>query len=224
MCNSSETSLSQLQMRVLGLLANMQPRWTLTGGGALALRLGHRGTRDVDLFWHGRATLDDIPDQARALLEAGGLDVENLRTTPAFVQLTAGDQSGRVIVDLVASPVEVVSPPDEVQLEGKRVLVDSEHEILANKVCALLSRSEIRDLWDVMELVERGGDLECALADATQKDGGFSNLTLAWVLEGFQLAELAALQGLAENLVMRLVQFKAELIELLTSSGIPGSS
>jgi len=44
--------LSSLQRRVLKLLAGLSPPWTLSGGGALVgFYVGHRETRDLDLFW-----------------------------------------------------------------------------------------------------------------------------------------------------------------------------
>ena len=51
--------LTPLQRRTLVLLAGIELRWTLTGGGALAaVHLGHRPTRDLDLFWHGLHRFD----------------------------------------------------------------------------------------------------------------------------------------------------------------------
>ena len=50
--------LSPLQVRVLAALVGFEPRFTLTGVGALVgAHLGHRSTRDLDLFWHGAAVL-----------------------------------------------------------------------------------------------------------------------------------------------------------------------
>ena len=81
--------------------------------------------------------------------------------------------------------------------------------ILVDKLCALLGRSEPRDLHDVRELLATGGDLSAALEDAPRKDGGFSALTLAWVLRGVpaQLLErqAAGLAGYRDELVERLV-------------------
>jgi hypothetical protein len=58
----------------------LTPPWTLTGGGALAgVHLGHRVTRDLDLFWRSRSELGS--------LRADGLEVETLRTAPAFGEL-----------------------------------------------------------------------------------------------------------------------------------------
>jgi len=92
------------------------------------------------------------------------------------------------------------------------ILVDSAQEILTNKVTALLSRAEVRDLLDVMALVESGADLEQALADAPEKDGGFSPMTLAWVLGQFPLRAAASLGFDAQ----RLGAFRDRLVERLT--------
>jgi hypothetical protein len=63
--------LSALQVRVLQALAALAPRWTLTGGGALAgFYLAHRQTKDVDLFFHGVAVLARLPEDAAAALKA----------------------------------------------------------------------------------------------------------------------------------------------------------
>ena len=62
--------LTQMQEKVLVLLAEIEPRWTLTGGGALAaIHLGHRATRDLDLFWHGRAELGSLAAEVIRILE-----------------------------------------------------------------------------------------------------------------------------------------------------------
>jgi hypothetical protein len=53
--------LSALQIRILQQLAAIEPRWTLTGGGALAgFRTFHRETRDFDLFFRGQHALGKI--------------------------------------------------------------------------------------------------------------------------------------------------------------------
>ena len=66
--------LTQFQVRVLELLAGLKPTWTLTGGGALVgVYLGHRTTRDLDLFVHGARTLSDFPVKVKERLIAAKL-------------------------------------------------------------------------------------------------------------------------------------------------------
>ena len=209
--------LTPLQERVLAVLAPMTPRWTLTGGGALAgFHLGHRTTRDLDLFWHGHAELGELPREVMRRLEAAGLTTEVVQTTPAFERLRVRESGEELIVDLVAERVPTVSAPLEFRVGSQTVLVDSPHEILVNKLGTLLQRRELRDLVDVRALLERDGDLEAALRDAPRKDGGFSPLMVAWILERFPVTDLAPLSGLTTAETRELERFKLELIARLT--------
>ena len=106
----------------------------------------------------------------------------------------------------------------------RTILVDTAHEILTNKLCALLSRAELRDLIDVKALLEAGGDLTRALADAQHKDAGFSPLTLAWVLQGLDLQSLARLTNLGPAETEALAGFLSSLVERLVASAAPGQA
>jgi hypothetical protein len=75
------------------------------------------------------------------------------------------------------------------------VRVDTLREIAANKICTLLSRSEIKDLVDLEALVNAGISLEQAFADARKKDGGADPATLSWVLDQISIGPDAALPG-----------------------------
>jgi hypothetical protein len=102
--------------------------------------------------------------------------------------------------------------PIRIEWEGIRLHVDTLHEILVNKLCALLSRSEIRDLQDVRALLAKGCDLSRALADAPRKDGGFSPLTLTWVLRGLPVRSLSETVNLSAEQATELQGFRDELI------------
>lgn len=215
-------SLTPLQRRILRVLAPLAPPWTLTGGGALAgVHLGHRETRDLDLFWRDRRELGLSARDAEGALRADGLDVSTLRTAPAFVEFRVSDGQGTCVVDLVAEPFGPVEPPQRVLVEGTPIAVDSAHEILVNKLTALLSRSELRDLVDVKALLAAGGDLERALRDAPKKDGGFSPLTLAWVLKGFTPEPLARVLGLSSQETEAIVGFHRMFLERITALAGP---
>ena len=206
-------SLSALQVRVLRALAALSPRWTLTGGGALAgFHLAHRKTKDVDLFFHGLAALERLPEDAAAALRADGMSVDYLQRAPAFCRLRAGLDGEVVIVDLVAEPVPNVFPPEPRGVEAVEILVDSRAEILVNKLGALYSRSEIRDLVDVKALVEAGEDLDRALGLVSRKDGGFSPPNLAWVLRTLNVTALAKADGYEAS---GLLAFRDRLVDRL---------
>ncbi len=104
--------LSSLQVDVLAALAPIVPPWTLTGGAALAaFYTRHRTTRDLDLFWHGRDRLEELPALVTDRLQAAGFAVMTVQTAPAFVRISVARGDEMVLVDLVAEPVAVVEPP-----------------------------------------------------------------------------------------------------------------
>lgn len=175
--------LSPLQERVLDLLAGMEPPWTLFGAGALiGFHLGHRSTRDLDLAFRPLVELNEIPREVEARLQQAGLVVERLQTARSFVRLRVIGLSDTIAVDLVADPMQPVERAAEPR---PGVRVDTARELLAQKLSALLSRTELRDLEDVGALIDGGGDLSQGLRDAARRDAGFSPPTLAWLLQSF---------------------------------------
>jgi hypothetical protein len=200
----------------------MEPAWTLTGGAALAgFHLKHRSTRDLDLFWRGRRDLGSIPKEVEARLAGDGLTVRVLQTSPTFCRIQAGQGNESCIVDLVADPASPIEAPRRLPLGPADIAVDTAHEILVSKLCALLSRAELRDLIDVRALLEAGGDLLGALADAPRKDGGFSPLTLAWVLKTADVAPMSSALGRGREEIDALERFKDSLIQRLLAAGAP---
>jgi hypothetical protein len=97
----------------------------------------------------------------------------------------------------------------------------SPHEILVNKLCALLGRSEVRDLEDVRALLEAGTSLERALTDAPKKDSGFSALTLAWVLSEMPVQSLAQMAGWSSEQATRLEVFRDRLTAQIGQAAKP---
>lgn len=99
----SGDKLSALQWRILERLSSLEPRWTLTGGGALAgFHLKHRTTRDLDLFWHGLNQLGSLPEEVRSNLVSEGLEVTPIQSGNTFSQLRVSDGAETCTIDLVA--------------------------------------------------------------------------------------------------------------------------
>lgn len=165
--------------------------------------------------------LGDLPARASGALRAERLDVATLQTSPAFHRFRVSDGDETCVVDLMADPVPALETPAMISTAAATIAVDTRHEILVSKLCALLGRSEIRDLQDVEALLEGGGDLDRALADSPQKDAGFSALTLAWVLKELDLAALASAAGVTPEAAERLADFRDRLVVRLLAFANP---
>jgi hypothetical protein len=214
--DTSGGKLDELQKRVLGSIAAVRPPFILGGGAALAgVHLGHRTTRDLDLFWRDQTQFGDIPRLIEAQLTNAGLTVSPLRRSPLFVELRVADASSVVVVDLIAEPTSSLEPPLLCRIGRSDILVDTAHAILTEKLCALLGRSELRDLVDVEALVRSGEDLSSAIADAPRRDSGFSPLTLAWVLRDWDVRSIALSAGLSDADAEALEHFRQSLIDRL---------
>jgi predicted nucleotidyltransferase component of viral defense system len=171
--------LSPFQQEVLEAFFKHEQRFYLSGGAALAgYHLRHRRTEDLDLF----TTLDAMESGDRAVKAAAhdlGASVREIITAPDFRRRTVIRAADAVVVDLVFD--RAVQGAIEKQRFGN-VRVDPPEEILANKICTLLSRSEPRDLVDVKALEDAGFRIEDAFPLAQAKDGGLTRAQLAWVL------------------------------------------
>lgn len=210
-------SLTDLQRDVLRAFFAREDRFYLTGGGALVgFHLGHRQTDDLDFF-----TLDDLLAEGLRALESAchdiGATLERMDEQPYIKRLRVrrGDESLKV--DIVREVVEQWFPRKPV-IDGVRV--DPPAEILANKLCALLNRAEVRDLVDLMLLEQRGYRVEDALPAAMRKDGGLSVEVLAWVLQEFPRLSAA---DLPEDIaVADLEAYRRALIDRLARMAFPG--
>jgi hypothetical protein len=171
--------LSKLQEEVLLSFFRKTRSFFLTGGAALvAYHLGHRTTDDLDLFTSS-ADIEDGVSALQSVAEELGASIQALRTSPDFRRFLLSLGGEGIVVDLVRDRAPQIFAE---KLDRDGVLVDPAAEILANKLCTLLSRGEVRDLVDVLFLERTGLRVEGAIGPASTKDGGLSAGQLAWVL------------------------------------------
>lgn len=208
--------LSALQQDFLQAFFARESRFFLTGGAALVgFHLGHRETHDLDLF-----TLEDALDAGAALAaeiaRQWGASLESIQTYPDFRRLLLKRNDEAIVIDLVRERVGQIIP-DKPILKGVRV--DMPAEILANKLCTLLSRSEVRDLVDVRALEMAGYRIEDALPAAASKDTGLTPAQLSWVLSQIELGDDLLPPGGVS--VEELRQYLHNLIARLTKLAFP---
>ena len=211
------SKLTALQKEFLDAFFRREDRFFLTGGAALAgFHLGHRETHDLDLFTLTDA-LDDGFVLASEIARDDGASLESIQTAPDFRRLLIRRGTEAVLIDLVRDRVAQIVTEKPVT-HGIRI--DPPEEILANKLCALLSRSEIRDLVDVRALEMAGYRVEDALHAAHLKDTGLTPGQLSWVLGEIRLGDDLVPPGGVSNAELR--QYLDDLISRLARVAFPG--
>lgn len=211
---SSPNPLTPLQQRLIAAFFSRTDAFFLTGGSALAgYYLHHRTSQDLDFFSvddiafpHGKRLLED------AVRSLGG-SLEVVREYPGFVECRATVNHEHLKVDLVRDTApQIVS--EKPRYGG--AIVDTLADIAANKICAIVGRSEIRDYVDLWFLARAGVDLDEAIARAHDKDGGVDVATLAWILGQVKVHQTppslvqplsaAELQGFIDDLATHLAR------------------
>ena len=208
-------ALTKLQSDVLRRFFERRRDFFLTGGGALVgFHLRHRVTHDLDLFTVGEM-IDDAERTLGEIVTELGARIQTLRRAPSFRRFLIETSSESVIVDLVRD--EAPQARDKITIDG--IVVDPPEEILANKLCTLLSRTEVRDLVDVKTLEAAGYDPLEALPLAEKKDGGVSASQLAWILSTFPIpGNDAELHGVSRD---ELQQYRDSLMKRLSAVAYP---
>ena len=210
------TGLNRFQRDLLEAFFAREQRFFLTGGAALVgFYLHHRQTLVLDLF----TTEDHLEDGEAALFDAAqelGATVERLRTSTNFRRFLVRRGNESVVADIVRDLAPQIDSEKPVR-DGIRI--DSPREILANKLCTLLSRGELRDLVDVMALEQAGHRVQEHLELAARKDAGLTPGQLAWVLSQLEIGEDASPPGGVSADELR--EYLDELIQQLTELAYP---
>ena len=208
--------LTPIQVRVLDAFFAAERGFFLSGGGALVgFHLQHRETMDLDLFTSSIEAFDRARHELPIILEAmrGSLVVR--QDAPGFRRVVVRLGGDELVVDLVRDIGLQCHP--KVEMAG--VVVDPLEEIFSNKLTTLVSRQEVRDLVDVLEIERRGLRVEDYLAEAKAKDGGCTPATLAWLLAEWKIADVAKLPpGYS---VQELRTFKDSLVDRLATVALP---
>ena len=151
----------------------------LTGGSVLVGFLNEpRITRYLDLFTTDEAAWVDGTATLHQVLKHIQARATPIHTGPEFrrIQIERGDES--TMLDLVLDR----TPQLFAKVKMDAIPMDSPSEIMVNKMCALVSRSEPRDFVDVAFLQSRGEDPKAALRLALQKDAGVTPEAVLMIL------------------------------------------
>jgi hypothetical protein len=132
----------------------VKPIWTFGGGTAIMLRLGHRHSRDIDLFVPDPQYLGHVTP--RLCDVAGQLTTEYVEAAE-YVKLLL--PTGEI--DVVVGQPLTSEPWEVVEHRGRRILVETNAEILAKKMHHRGNQAKARDLFDLCAVA----DLDAASLD-----------------------------------------------------------
>jgi hypothetical protein len=155
--NPNLTILQPPQLRLWEELDATPESFTLYGGTALALRLGHRISVDFDFFSNHSFDPDELAASIPYLRGA-----ERVRVSPQTLTCRV-ERGGPVLVSFFgALGLGQVAPRDVVQ--GRKLFVASLLDIAGTKVAVVQKRAEEKDYLDIDTLLQHGIDLPTALA------------------------------------------------------------
>ena len=132
--------------------------WTLGGGKALALALGHRISYDIDVFFENARALRLLSPQRNATVRglAGGWQEPG-----HYIKLERPEGA----IDFLVAAQRTSSASRSYDFDGRRIAVETPAEILAKKLHFRGSRLLVRDIFDLLALCElEPGSLASAAA------------------------------------------------------------
>lgn len=124
-----------------------RPLWTFGGGTVLMLRIGHRQSRDIDLFVNDPQYLGFINPRLSDV--AGGIST-NYEEGAEYIKLflPVGE------IDVVVGSALTAKPWQTIAYAGRTVKVETCAEIIAKKFWHRGDRARARDLFDLCAVAE----------------------------------------------------------------------
>jgi hypothetical protein len=160
---AGSTGLPAEQLRALDRLKPLSQALGLylAGGTAIAVHLGHRVSRDIDLFT--RAAAKDLESARERFVEIREAEVDSLTNVALHGRI------GSVPVDVVNYPYPLLNPTEE---GPGAFAVASLEDLAVMKIAAVARRGIRRDFWDLREILGSGRlMLEQSLASYSRRYG-----------------------------------------------------
>jgi len=168
-------ALTVLQREILGVLADNRRRTPgsyVAGGLALNFVLGTpRISRDIDIFHDSVEALFASWTADRAVLTEKGFSVSPLRELPSFIEAAVTRDGASTEIQWGTDSAYRFFP---LQPDGTAGFTLHPLDLAANKLLALVGRTEPRDWIDVITAARELQPLACLLSAACGKDPGFS--------------------------------------------------
>ena len=218
MTPKSHGILTPLQRSFLERLKVSAPDFYLSGGSALSeFYLGHRVSQDLDVFTNNSISFQAVSTTVMAASAEDLFEVEALESSSHRRRFLLTRESEQVLVDAIHEISEQIDPKKPT-CDGIRI--DTLREIGTNKLCAILHRSELKDLVDLYFIEKAGISPLDRLPDAQLKEGGVTPASLAYSFSQIRISD--SLVGMiSEVSVEELRSFRDRLVDQLTRMAFP---
>lgn len=168
----------------------------LTGGTALAeYYFSHRYSDDLDFFTGEKEfpqlAIEALAGKIKALLGAQTLEYRRLYDRRIFFLKKDG---GELKMEFTYYPFPHLQKPEA----ENGILIDSLHDIAANKLMALIDRLEGKDFADLYVIIEKGKLPLSVIRTLAEKKFGYTIDTIAL---GSELAKVSALTALPKMIL-----------------------
>jgi hypothetical protein len=163
--------LTGLQRDVLrAIAAGRSPDSYVAGAAALNVERARRSD-DIDIFNESAERADAAFAADTDLLRKAGFEIAVKRSAKGLHRADVARGGGRVAIDWDQDSAYRFFPAIRDATFGWRL---HEIDLAVNKCLALAGRWEPRDIWDVVDLIERGHDLGGLVWAAPAKDPGYT--------------------------------------------------
>lgn len=176
-------------MDVLAVIRACQERVQCRLGGGAALsgaHLGHRLSRDVDLVCRRAEDVRTLVRDLSEIARETDAKIVVVRDAGTFIRASVATATHSVELDAIYE----ATPPIDAAASLEGVTLESLADLRASKLTCILSRSEPRDLVDLLFLDRAGFRPEEDIHLALQKDAGVDPGVLAWLLGQFPIEPL----------------------------------
>jgi hypothetical protein len=144
------------QLRLWPELAATPQTFTLYGGTALTLRLGHRTSIDFDFFSNAPFDPEHLASLVPYLKDAERIQVAHDTLTCRV------DRGGAVLVSFFGG-LDLAQVAERDSVQGMTLYVASLLDLAGTKMAVVQKRAEVKDYLDVDALLQHGVDLPTAL-------------------------------------------------------------
>lgn len=117
-------------------------QWSFGGGTALMLQIGHRVSKDIDIFLNSPQFMRDLSPGSNPVSASM---CNTYDEGSDFVKLRRDEGE----IDFIVSPHVLDEPWQEVDIRGRRVLLETPAEIVAKKMFYKAETFATRDIFDL---------------------------------------------------------------------------